>query len=56
MRWILIGLLVAIFASLASGLFFLMRDKGNSTRTLTALSWRIGLSIAVFILALLLTR
>ena len=56
MNWVMIILLIAIFASLASGLVFLIRDKGQSNRMLTALSWRIGLSIVLFVIALFLTR
>ena len=35
-----------------SGLFFLVRDQGRSTRTVKALTWRIGLSVALFLLLL----
>jgi hypothetical protein len=41
-----------IIASLGSALFFLMRDKGNSNRTVTALAWRVGFSITLFVLLL----
>jgi hypothetical protein len=43
-------LLAAILVSLFSGLFFLNRDQGNSRRTLNALTWRISLSVALFLL------
>ena len=39
-----------ILYSLGSGLFFLVRDKGNKNRTAKALTWRIGLSLTLFIL------
>ncbi|MCH9675257.1 MAG: twin transmembrane helix small protein [Gammaproteobacteria bacterium] len=39
-----------ILGSLGSGLFYLIRDKGQGTRTARALTIRIGLSIALFIL------
>jgi hypothetical protein len=41
-----------IIGSLASALFFLMRDKGKSNRTVQALAWRVGFSITLFILIL----
>ena len=41
-----------IVASLGSALFYLMRDKGNSNRTVNALTVRIGLSVALFLLLL----
>lgn len=50
MRYLIVVLLIAIFASLGSGLFYLMRDRSQSNRTLHALTWRIGLSVALFVL------
>jgi Protein of unknown function (DUF2909) len=50
MKLLIIAFLVVIVASLGSALFFLMRDKGNSDRTVKALTVRISLSIALFIL------
>jgi hypothetical protein len=44
---------ILILASLASALIFLMRDKGKSNRTVLALTWRVGLSVALFLLILL---
>jgi hypothetical protein len=41
-----------IIGSLASALFFLMRDKGRSNRTVQALAMRVGLSITLFLLVL----
>lgn len=43
---------VLIIASLGSALFFLMRDKGKSNRTVQALAMRVGLSIALFLFLL----
>ena len=47
---LIVLMLIAILASLFSALFFLMKDKGTGTRTAKALTWRIGLSITLFIL------
>ncbi|KTC68152.1 hypothetical protein Lbir_2754 [Legionella birminghamensis] len=49
---ILIVMLVILFA-LGSGLIFLIKDKGSSNRTVKALSWRIGLSLLLFLFLLL---
>jgi uncharacterized membrane protein len=49
-RLIVIGMLILIFASLASALVFLLRDRGGSTRTVKALSMRIGISLVLFLL------
>jgi cytochrome bd-type quinol oxidase subunit 2 len=43
---------ILILASLGSALFFLMRDKGKSDRTLQALAMRVGLSVTLFLLLL----
>lgn len=47
---VVITMLVAIFASLFSALFFLFKDRGRGQRTAQALTWRIGLSITLFVL------
>jgi hypothetical protein len=43
---------VMILGSLGSSLFFLMRDKGKSNRTVHALALRVGLSITLFLMIL----
>ena len=45
-----------IIASLGSALFFLMRDKGKSNRTVKALAFRVGFSITLFALILIAYR
>lgn len=42
-------MLLAIFASLFSALFFLFQDEEGSTRTVKALTYRISVSIVLFI-------
>ncbi len=44
---------ILIIGSLGSALFFLMRDKGKSNRTVQALAFRVGFSIALFLLILI---
>jgi F0F1-type ATP synthase membrane subunit a len=46
---VVIVLLVIILASLASGMFFMIRDKGRSNRAVKSLTARIVLSIALFV-------
>ncbi|MEO8598245.1 MAG: twin transmembrane helix small protein [bacterium] len=43
---------ILIIASLVSALVFLMKDKGKTNRTVTALALRVGFSIALFMLLL----
>lgn len=45
--------LLVIIGSLGSGLFYLMKDRSASRRTLNALTLRIVLSIVLFLLILL---
>ena len=44
--------LLGIVLSLASGLFYLVNDKGESKKMAKALSIRVGLSVMLFVLLL----
>lgn len=46
----IIFVMIIIVGSLASGLFFLVRDSGDSKRTVKALTLRISISLILFIL------
>lgn len=50
---IVILLLLFVFFSLGSALYFLVGDKADSTRVVKALTWRIVFSIVVFLLLML---
>ena len=52
-KLLVVFVLLAIVGSLFSGLWFLYKDRGEGTRTVRALTLRIGLSISLFILLLL---
>lgn len=52
-RIIIIAILAVIVYNLGAGLFYMMRDKGESDRTLNALTRRIALSVGLFLLLLL---
>ena len=43
-------MLIAIVASLGSAAVFMLRGRGDSRRMARALAWRVGLSVAVFLL------
>lgn len=45
----IIFIMFIIASSLASGLFFLVNDTGDSKRTVKALTVRIGISLSLFI-------
>lgn len=46
---IIVVLLLLILVSLGAGMFSLVKDRGESNRTVKFLSLRIGLSILVFL-------
>lgn len=46
---LIVCVMVVIVSSLGSGLLFLVRDKGQSKRTIKALTWRIALSLSLFL-------
>ncbi|MCX7556410.1 twin transmembrane helix small protein [Xanthomonadaceae bacterium JHOS43] len=50
---IIILFLLLIIYNLGAGLYYMIVDKGQSKRTVNALSWRVGLSAALVVLVLL---
>lgn len=49
---IIAGLLLILY-NLGAGLYYMMIDKGRTNRTVRALSWRIGLSLALIAMIIL---
>lgn len=49
-KGLVILLLLSVLYSLFSGLFFLVRDQGQSKRTLKSLAMRIAISLALFLI------
>lgn len=47
---IIVLFLLIILYSLASSFFFLVKDKGQGDRTVQRLTWRVGLSLLLFLL------
>jgi len=50
---IIVLFLLIILGSLFSGLFYLVKDKGASERTVRALTVRISLSVLLFVLLMI---
>ena len=50
MRYVVIVMLILIVASLGSGLYFVMHDRGDSKRAVKALAIRVGLSVTLFLI------
>ncbi len=55
-RLLIVAILIAIIFSLGTALFQMATGKGDSGKMLKALIWRIGLSVALFLLLLLAWR
>jgi succinate dehydrogenase/fumarate reductase cytochrome b subunit len=49
-KLVIIGFLLLIIYNLGAGCYYMLHDKGASTRTVKSLSWRIGLSLALIVL------
>ena len=50
---VVIVLLFFVIFSLGQALFYLIRDESKSDRMMKSLTWRIGLSVFIFILLLI---
>ncbi|MCB1735583.1 MAG: twin transmembrane helix small protein [Gammaproteobacteria bacterium] len=50
---LIVLVLLMILASLASGMIYMLRDRGNSERAVKALTVRIGLSVTLFVLLMI---
>ena len=53
-KLLIILILLIILGSLGSALYFMVTDKGGGKRMVKALSWRIGLSLSLFLLLFIL--
>ena len=52
-KLLIVVMLLLIVGSLFSALFYLIKDKGQGQRTIRALTWRISLSLLLFMLLML---
>ena len=52
-KLLVVVMLLLIVGSLFSALFYLIKDKGQGQRTIRALTWRISLSLVLFMLLML---
>ena len=53
MKVIVLIFVALILLSLGSALYYLIKDRGGSNRTVKALTWRVALSITLFVLLML---
>jgi len=50
LNFLIILVMLGIFASLSSGLYFLVQDRGRTDRTVISLSIRVGLAVLLLVL------
>ena len=50
---LIVGILILILWNLGAGLYYMLTDKGESKRTVNALTKRIALSVALILLLVL---
>jgi len=53
MKYVIVAMLLLVIFALFRGLFTLVKDKGQTNRTVNALTWRVGLSIGLIVMILL---
>jgi len=49
-KYLIVAIFLAIIASLGSGFYYMIKDKGKSKRMVHSLTLRISLSVALFVL------
>ncbi len=53
MKIFVLVFILLILVSLGSALYFMVKDRGSSRRTVKALTWRVVFSIALFTMLML---
>lgn len=53
LKIIIVVMLLLIIGSLFSALFYLLKGKSQDTHTIKALTWRVALSLVLFLLLML---
>jgi hypothetical protein len=48
-RYVVLVFIALILGSLGSALYYMMKDQGRGERMVWALTWRVGLSVALFL-------
>lgn len=50
---IIVAFLILILYNLGAGLYYMLMDRGTTTRTVRSLTWRVGLSALLILLVIL---
>ena len=53
-KLVVVAIFIGVLASLASALLYLVKDRGQSDRTVRALTMRVGISIGLLVLLVVL--
>lgn len=53
-KLVVVAIFIGVLASLASALLYLVKDRGQSERTVRALTMRVGVSIGLLVLLVVL--
>ena len=54
-KLLIIAMFIGIVYSLGSAMYYMVNDTGESSRTVHALTWRIGISVGLFIIIMLMS-
>jgi len=54
-KLLIIAMFIGIVVSLGSALYYMVNDTGESSRTVKALTWRIGISVGLFAIIMLMS-
>lgn len=49
-KLVIVAFVILIIYNLGAGLYYMLVDKGTTKRTVNALTWRVGLSVALILL------
>jgi succinate dehydrogenase/fumarate reductase cytochrome b subunit len=52
-KLLIAAFMILIVYNLGAGMYYMLTDRGQSKRTVNALTWRIGLSVGLILLVLL---
>lgn len=52
-KLLIAAFMILIVYNLGAGMYYMLTDRGQSKRTVNALTWRIGLSVGLIVLVLL---
>ena len=52
-KLVIVAVFIAVLWNLGAALYYMMKDKGTTDRTVRSLTWRIGLSIGLILVVVI---